>query len=230
MLDDLMLLHHSLWAEQAHDLATLASLDGCLPKLKHLAAQDLALYNWGDCVETLVVWGVYEREASLDPRALHVYRQQLLKLIPIHTRASERGMSVNKALVWVRMAEEVEKLREAMYIAWAYVGYPLNLSSMGEDGQVGVLVFKVLRYKGKLLPAQRDTKTHKLTVDRDAVGVLRQLVGPAYDPEEEKRKGVTVAYILQRIEEGANPLLEARMLFAQAQQVLSHYIVPLVRI
>ena len=97
-------------------------------------------------------------------------------------------------------------------------------------GEALVKIGTVLQHAGKSLPPQHDSKTHKLTVDRDAIGVLRQHVGPVYDPEEEKRKGVTVAYILQRIEEGANPLLEARMLFAQAQQVLSHYLVPLVRV
>ena len=230
MINDLMLLHHCLWSEQAHDLGTLASLDGQYAQLKHKMTTDLALRNWGDCLETLTVWEVYEKEAKLDPHAMQVYRGQLLKLIPIHTRASERGIPIDKAAVWDQMEREVEKLKEALYIAWAYVGYPLNLSSMGEAGQVGVLIYRVLRHNGKLLPSQKDTKTHKLTVDRDAIGVLRQKVGPSYDPEEEKRKGVTVAYVLQRIEEGANPLLEARMLFAQAQQVLSHYLMPLVKV
>ena len=135
---------------------------------------------------------------------------------------------MNKSLVWDLIGKEIEKLKEAIYIAWAYVGYPLNLGSTGASGQVGMLVYKVLRHKDKLLPSQKDSKTHKLTVDRDAIGVLRQVVGPVYDPEEERRKGVTVEYVLDRICNGAHPLLEARMLFAQAQQVLSHYLLPLV--
>jgi hypothetical protein len=41
---------------------------------------------------------------------------------------------------------------------------------------------------------------------------------------------VTVAYVLERIEEGANPLLEARCLYSQSLQILSHYLMPLVRV
>lgn len=222
MLDDLMLIHHCLWSELPHDLATLASLDGCLSKLKHLSTQDPTLYNWGDCVETLVAYEVYRKELALDPASTKVYQSQMLPLINIHTRASERGLPIDKSIVFDRMAREVEKLAEAVKIAWAYVGYPINLGSPGEKGQVAVL----LRMLGFKLPVDR--KTRKQSVDRDAIGTLRQKLGPAYDPEQEKRQGVTVPYILERIEEGANPLLEARMLFAQAGQVLSHYLWPLV--
>ena len=223
MLDDLMLIHHCLWSELPHDLATLASMDGCLQKLKHLSVQDPVEYNWGDCVETLVCFEVYRKELTLDPASTKVYQAQMLPLIAIHSRASERGIPVEKSIVWERMAQEVEKMSEAIKIAWAYVGYPINLGSMGEKGQVAVM----LRMLGFKLP--KDRKTHKESVDRDAIGVLRQKLGPAYDPEQEKRQGVTVAYILERIEAGANPLLEARMLFAQAGQVLSHYLWPLIK-
>lgn len=224
MLDDLMLVHHCLWSELPHDLATLASLDGVLPKLKHLSREDPTLYNWGDCVETLVLFEVYQKELTLDPASIRCYQTQMLPLISIHTRASERGLPIDKQVVWDRMAKEVEKLSEAVKIAWAYVGYPINLGSPGETGQVAVL----LRMLGLKLPVDR--KTRKQSVDRDAIGVLRQKLGPAYDPEQEKRQGVTVAYVLERIEEGANPLLEARMLYSQALQVLSHYLMPLVRV
>jgi DNA polymerase I-like protein with 3'-5' exonuclease and polymerase domains len=222
MLDDLMLIHHCLWSELPHDLATLASLDGVLPKLKHLSVQDPTLYNWGDCVETLVCFEVYRKELALDPLSTKVYKNQMLPLVNIHSRASERGLPIQKGIVWDRMAKEVDKLSEAVKIAWAFVGYPINLGSPGEKGQVAVM----LRVLGFKLP--KDRKTHKESVDRDAIGTLRQRLGPAYDPEQEKRQGVTVEYVLARIEEGANPLLEARMLYAQALQVLSHYLMPLV--
>ena len=224
MVNDLMLVHHCLWSELPHDLETLASLDGCLRKLKHLSVEDPTLYNWGDCVETLVLAEVFMKELALDPASTKVYRTQMLPLVNIHTRASERGLPINKQVVWDRLAVEIEKLSEAVKIAWAYVGYPINLGSMGEKGQVAVFLREVL---GFTLPKDRATK--KDTVDRDAIGVLRQKVGPAYDPEQEKRQGVTVGYVLERIEEGANPLLEARFLFAQASQVLSHYLVPLIK-
>jgi DNA polymerase I-like protein with 3'-5' exonuclease and polymerase domains len=218
-----MLIHHCLWSELPHDLATLASLDGILPKLKHLSQQDPTLYNWGDCVETLVCFEVYRKELALDSTSSKVYHTQMLLLITIHSRASERGIPINKPIVWDRMEKEVEKLSEAVKIAWAYVGYPINLGSPGEKGQVAVM----LRMLGFKLP--KDRKTKKQSVDRDAIGTLRQKLGPAYDPEQEKRQGVTVPYVLERIEEGANPLLEARMLYAQALQVLSHYLLPLVK-
>src|SRR3990167_6979791 len=49
-IDDTMLLHAVLFSEMPHDLEYLASLYGQYPKLKHFAAEDNAVYNWGDCL------------------------------------------------------------------------------------------------------------------------------------------------------------------------------------
>jgi DNA polymerase-1 len=75
------------------------------------------------------------------------------------------------------------------------------------------------------LPVQKHKKTRRPTIDSDAIALLRNQVGVAPD-EREEEDGLTYEEALQRISLGADPILEARVLYAGALQIQSHYLEP----
>jgi hypothetical protein len=223
-IEDLMLMHAALWSEQPHDLAYLKSLVGVLgePKDFEHGKGDLVRYNRGDIVDTLAALEVFQAELRGDAGARRTY-EQLLRLIPIHTRASEDGVCVNKAAVLPLLTAQIETMQAALRLARAYVGFPIQLGSAGENGQLARTLYQYLG-----LPVQRDRQTKKVTVKDEAIAALRKKY-LAFDEDEEQREGLSVEYVLRRIEQGAHPLLEARVLYAQALQEMSHYLAPLVK-
>lgn len=151
-----------------------------------------------------------------------VYREQLIPLIVIHTRATEEGIRVNKAFVKPALERQLTKMAEALKIARAYLGYPINL---GSPEQLPTALYKYLG-----LSERHNKKTKKVTVNDEAIATLRQKA-LAYDAEEESEQGgLTVEAALLRCEQGANPLLEARVVYAGALQAIGHYLAPLVKI
>lgn len=64
--EDIMLAHAVLWSELPHTLEFIASLYSPYNKLKHLAAPNPALYNWGDVIDTDAAWGVIKTELEKD--------------------------------------------------------------------------------------------------------------------------------------------------------------------
>jgi hypothetical protein len=50
----------------------------------------------------------------------------------------------------------------------------------------------------------------------------------AFDGDYEANNSVTQEYVEQRLKDGAHPLLEAKVLFGEAEQTLSHYLNPLI--
>jgi DNA polymerase-1 len=75
-------------------------------------------------------------------------------------------------------------------------------------------------------PAQTD-KEKKISVGADAIAALRKHVGPIPDIEAEGKDGLSLEEARERIEEGADPVLEARVIYAAAQQEMSHFLAPL---
>ena len=217
-IDDSMLSHALLWSEWPHTLEFLASIYGQYPKLKHLAATDALLYNWGDVIETVSVWLALQKELTLDGRVRDVYESQSLPLILHLIAAHARGIRVNHSRVVPAHDQLADRLVSATVLAAAHTGWPINI---GSDDQVAHWLYTV-----EGLPAQTHKKTRRPTIDADAIAALRQHVGPAPDLEEEDREGLSPDAALSRIEQGANPVLEARVIYAAAQQSLSHYIKP----
>ena len=219
MIEDLMLAHAVLWSEWPHDLEFLASLYGVHPKMKHLSGSDPLLYNWGDVLDTASAWSTVERELQADPRSAAIYRTQSL---PITLRgllpARSWGIRIVPERVAARGVEYLGKQDEALRMARAWVGWPLNL---GSSPQISRYLYGM-----QGLPRQYHTKTHKVTIDADAVAMLRGHLGPAPDFEEEERNGLTSGSALARCAEGADPVLEARVIYAHARQAQSHYIAP----
>ena len=76
------------------------------------------------------------------------------------------------------------------------------------------------------MPVQKHPESKQPTTNADAIALLRQRFYPL-DPREDEN--ITPAYVQQRIEQGAHPLLEAHVLHAHADHVLGHYLLPLVK-
>ena len=153
-------------------------------------------------------------EFGRDPDSLRVYRTQMRCLSHVHESMS-RGIAVNKARVIEGATLYQGKMDVAEKIARAYCGWPINLNS---DEQL-----KVVLYEQEGLPVQKHRESRKPTTDADAIAALRGRF-LAFDPEEDPSPETTLA----RISDGAHPLIESRVLYANAEQCISHYITPLV--
>ena len=247
-VDDTMLAHAILYCELHHDLEFLTSIYGLYSKMKHLGDEAIPsdrkweslqwlleynkiegvhgdtpdlLYNWGDVLETISVGEHLHKAMEMDTQSKGVYENQSLKLIPILLKSMERGLRVNTPRVMRAKIEYEGRCQEAQVLAEAFTGKPINL---GSDDQI-----KYYAYCERGYPVQykrgKDKKSSTPTVDEDAVAVLRDFVGPVVD----SRVPLTLDLALHRIHEGADPVLEARVLYQEAQHALDSYIYGIVR-
>lgn len=213
---DTMLAHAVLWCELPHSLEFIASVWGRYDKLKHLKSQDELLYNFGDVLETDAIWDtIVHSSFKHDPLAEQIYKTQHLKLCPILDATVERGLRVNKPRVNEARLEYETKVKQAELLAMATAGWPININSSQQ------LAWYLYVIRG--LPVQMNKKSKSITIDDAAVATLRMALGPSFDPEEE----LTYDIALNRISKGADPILEARVLYAGAQTRLIKYIYPL---
>ena len=219
--DDSMHAHAELWSELPHTLEFLESVCSPHPKMKHLPTTDPDR-NWGDTVVTGHVWNMLHDELKRDPDAMRNYREQRLKLTKhIYTRES-LGLRVNKARVAPAIEMYQSKIDDAECLAQAYCGWGINL---GASQQLGYWLYdveqlKVQKSKNKHTKAARST-------DKDAIASLRASVLP-FDGDYEANNSITQEYVEQRLKDGAHPLLEAKVLFSEAEQVMGHYLKPLI--
>jgi len=218
-IEDTMLAHSVLWAEWPHTLEFLASVYGGHPKMKHLSETNPALYNAGDVVDTLSAWEGEEEEFAKDPRSRIVYRSQPIRLLPLIMQSHERGIRVNKERVRPALVEYVSKMGQASQLAKSYTGR--STFNVGSDDQL-----KAILYDSEGLPIQRQKSTKKPSIDTDSIAALRRLHDPIPDFEREEREGLEWVEVERRVQDGAHPLLEARVFYAAAQQALTHYILP----
>lgn len=242
-VDDQMLAHAVIYCELPHDLEFLTSIYGQYYKIKHLGDYDSTedvkwaslrwliakgwlapvqgdtpdlLYNWGDVIEPLMIWSHLKRAFDMDQQAYQVYRSQSIGLIPQLLKSMERGIKINKPRVIEARDEYKDRVKQAGLLAESYYGKPINL---GSDDQIGYYCYTEMGY-----PVQTSKKTKNPTVDEDAVASLREHVGPEVDT----KVPLTLALALVRIDLGADPILEARVLYQEAQHALDAYIYGLV--
>jgi uracil-DNA glycosylase len=213
--EDTMQAHAVLYPEWPHDLGFLASLYGQHQKLKHLSQIDPLLYNQGDVLETANTWIALLREFHQDRQSYDTYRTENIRLLPHIDRCQQVGLRVNPARVVTAQTDYAHKRDVAQLVATAYAGYPMNL---GSDQQVAKWVYGVEK-----MPVQKHKETRRPTVNKDAVAVLRGKTLP-FDAQDE----VNVETMFARIAQGGHPLLEARVVYSEAEQVITHYINPLV--
>lgn len=217
--DDTMLWHAVYWSELEHTLSFLESMHGRHHKMKHLPTTD-PLRNWGDVLTTMYAWEDMQETLRHDPASAWVYRTQSLALVPLIYARMVAGIAVNQTRVIPAMALYQEKQRVATQLAHAYCGWPINLNS---PAQLGHWLYEV-----EGLPLQRAKKSKQRTVSKDAIATLRAQIS-AFDTDWEANNSASVPYILQRIEEGGHPLLEALTLHGEAGHVLEHYLNPLIQ-
>lgn len=210
--DDTMLAHAVLWSEFAHSLNFLESLYSPYPKIKHLPTTD-PLRNWGDTCLTVEVWEALKREFVNDRESERVYRNQSLKLVPHVYHRERTGLAVNKGRVAPAIEMYGKRFETAARVAQAYCGYPINL---GSPSQIAKWLYDIEGIKAK----GRSTEA-------DAIASLRAKFAP-YDAEYEATNAFDETYLMQRIDEGAHPLLEALTLARDVGYVLTHYLEPLV--
>lgn len=217
-IDDTMLAHAVLWSDWGHSLEFLASLYSPYNKLKQYKGTDFGLYNWGDVIDTIAVWEGLLGEFKKDPLSESIYREQSLKLIPLVIEAHERGIRVAKDKVEPLALELTTRKLRAALLAQAACGYPINI---GSNKQLAFYCYNLKKYK---MPRERGQD--KRTVDGDTIADLRKAVGPEPDLEGEEKNGLAFEEMAARIEEGADPILESRVIYASALQEFSHYIQP----
>ena len=217
-IEDTMLAHAVLWSEWPHDLGYLASIYGRYPKMKHLSQTDPQLYNWGDVLDTISVQLGVAGELSRDPQSKAVYTTQSLPLVPILLKRAKRGLRVHRDLVADAYKGLESRTRWATEFAKASVGYPINV---GSEKQL-----KHYLYEWRGYPIQLD-KQKKVSVGADAIAALRRLVGPPPDMEGEENDGLGLGLAQERVAYGADPVLEARVIYAAAHQEKTHFLAPL---
>ena len=216
-IEDTMQAHAVLWCELPHSFEFMASVDGKFPKVKHLFRDNMDLYNQGDLLDTGSLWEARLAEFQRDPLSRKVYDQQML-LLPHLDRAMEVGIAVDTEKVPPAIEKYRARVEAGRDMAQAYVGWPMNLNS---DEQL-----KVWLYEIEGMPVVKHPETKEITTNADAVSAMRNryMLFDARDDEE----NMSAEYIARRVEQGAHPLLEAYVLYARAEHILGHYLLPLV--
>jgi len=218
-VEDVCLQHACLWSDWPHTLEFLASMYSKYEKMKHLSATDPVKYAAGDAVDTICVHEGLQSEFKRDSLSKSIYETQSLPLIPILLKRMKLGIRVNKARVEPAIEQYKTLVDQAQLLAKAYAGWPINI---GSDDQLKSYLYDYLG-----LPVQKNKDTKQATTNGDAIATLRQIVGPEPDLELEERKGLSLEAGRRRVVEGGNGVLEGRVIYAGARQILSHYLLPL---
>jgi DNA polymerase I-like protein with 3'-5' exonuclease and polymerase domains len=219
-LEDTMLADAVTDSEEDHDLGDLNRRHGRLPDFKHLMHVAPREYNAGDLVGTYWVWKGLEKRFAADPQAHHVYRAMSIPFIDIAIEGEEAGVRVNGPVAVQLYGEYSQKVDEAVALGRAYTGDPLLGLNQHEK-------LKQLAHKVYHLPEQaKKGSDEDITLDKDALAVLRRFVGTEWDEREEP----TLEQAVENILDGGNGLLEAKYLFSGANQRLTHYVSPCVEL
>ena len=209
-IEDPMQAHAVLWPDMEHTYEFVASIYGRYNKLKHLAKTDILLYHWGDLIDLVWIWEALKDEFRQDPQAEQVYRQQNLKLIPIVLEAERRGLKVNHPRIASALPQYQALVEESLQLAGAYTGYPINAGSSAQ------LI--------DILSASENLKLR--SVDKDVIATARAKYLP-FDADQEEQQGFSSAYVMERVEAGAHPLLELRVMYAKNAKIIDDYLSPL---
>ena len=226
-VEDTLLMHHVLWSEMPHDLEHLETLYGQYEKAKHLQGIDELRYNAFDAITTGCVFEAVREELRKEPGCERVYREELLRLIPIILEMEERGLPIDSDFVRLAFDDTQDRVEKAATLAEAYAGWPINLDSSDQLGAVlfaGEDIYTEARKKGARL-RQVKTEGGALSLDKDVIAGLRQ----AFEPLDPDRDEDDWNYIQERVDGDAHPLIEARAFHSAARQNRSSYLTPLLR-
>ncbi len=219
-LDDPMQAHSVLHSEDEHSLEYLSLVHGVLPPHKHLqwVRGAESVYNAADLVQTCAVWRAIDKELTADVRARFIYETWNMPFIWIGIEGEEKGIRVAPGVPEKLFEKYDVKRQQAQLLIQAYCGWPVNINSPDQ--------FKHVVYNLEGLPVQREKSAWgvegKATTDKEALATLRRMQGTEWDDDDVP----TLLQAWANIVEGGNPALEAKHLFSNAQQVVSHYIEP----
>lgn len=222
-IEDPMLMHALLYSEWRHSLEFVTSTHGQHVKVKHKMVEAMAEYHAGDLAETLVCHQALAKEMSHDPGSMQVYEQQSLKLIPIILNSSHiRGIRIDRDSVVAAISEYQQLVNSAFDLARVACGYAINLRSETQVKEYlyGIAKFPVQK-SGKRKAA--GSKSSGQSSDQDAINAIRSTVLP-FDADYEQSEGLSLDYILGRIDEGANIFLEAMALHSYAFATMNTYL------
>lgn len=222
-IEDTMLAHAVLWSELPHDLEFLGSIYGKYGKYKHLLKTDPFLYNFGDLLDTACLWESLSTALQQDRQACKVYRNQSLAIIPTLLEAEKQGIRVDKNETLRLFHTTYGELNRIKNFAELMVGYPINLNS-GKQLQHYL-------YSERDYTVQIDKDTKRPTTGDEAISYLRQSIYP-FDAQKElsfDTSGEKTESLLERVEHGADPILECRALWGQTWHNLNNYLVGLAK-
>ncbi len=215
-IQDTMQAHHKLWCEHPHSLEYCASIYGRHNKIKHLSETHPFLYNAGDVSETGYLWLALEKEFTRDKVSYQAYLDDM-EVLPHVDECETVGLGLDQCAITRGIDEASRDVDVARDIGKAWAGFSINI---GSDDQVRYQLNDVDGFT----PIKKKSTT-KATVDKDAIAHLRATILP-FDPKVD----ISIPLVLDRIEQGAHPFLEARALWSASDFVVTHYLRPLQRL
>ena len=146
-----------------------------------------------------------------------------LTLIPIILNSSHiRGIRVDRDAVVAEIRVYQSLVDDAFALARVACGYAINLRS---ETQVKEYLYDIAKFQvqksGKRKAA--GTKSSGTSSDADAINTLRMAVLP-FDADFEQGEGLSLEYILGRIDQGAHMFLEALALHTYAFATMNTYL------
>lgn len=137
-VDDTMHADAVLWGGMPHGLNYLGSLYARTNRWKHLVKQNPVQYSGGDALGTWDVWQALKAQLARDPGSLTTYRDRQLPLVHVIRRARAAGLRLNQTKVEQALEALEAKRQEAVAVAQAAAGWPINL---GSNPQVGYQLY-----------------------------------------------------------------------------------------
>ncbi len=223
-LHDTILMHALLYSEFPHRLEFLASIYSELEKLKQLGVGNID-YLVGDIVSTSESYEGMQVEFASDPASAKLYYEEMMPLLRIVIHFMGKGVPVNSDFVAECLEWIPAQLEAAQRIADAYAGYPVSIESGPQMRVLLDTVEDVFGAAKKLVdsPIKRElTPAGELSLSKETVTALRDAF--LATPFNEQ---LTEESVIQRITDGAHPLLEAKALWQSTRVLLSNYLKPL---
>lgn len=117
-LEDMMLAHSVLWTGERHSMNFIASKYGTVNRWKHLFSSEPQQYSMLDSFQPMRMWkGYFIPAFKADLLSWRLYRDNIMKLIPIYNTAHLTGQAVDTERL-VRIQSILQE-RLAMYQARA---------------------------------------------------------------------------------------------------------------
>jgi DNA polymerase I-like protein with 3'-5' exonuclease and polymerase domains len=222
-IEDPMLMHALLYSEWRHSLEFVTSTHGQHVKVKHKMAEAMAEYHAGDLAETLVAHTKLMEELEHDKGSRQVYETQALPLIPVILNSSHtRGIRVDRLAVVEAIRVYQRLVDDAFALARVACGYAINLRS---ETQVKEYLYEIAKFTVQKSGKRKasGSRSSGQSSDQDAINALRMGCLP-FDADLENSEGLSLDYILQRIDGGADMFLESLALHSYAFATMNTYL------